>query len=127
MAEIYVSTDVEADGPIPGPNPMLSFASAAFTADKTLVGTVEANRPHARWEREEGRKAVFVRLPRVASSFFPLPSCYRTSCRMKLPARRAVLQLAGGDCGTMTSHRQRLALDSVPGIVPSSDQRAYER
>ncbi len=43
MAEIYVSTDVEADGPIPGPHSMLSFASAAFHADKTLVGTYEAN------------------------------------------------------------------------------------
>ena len=35
--EIYVSTDVESDGPIPGPNSMLSFASAAFTADKQLL------------------------------------------------------------------------------------------
>ena len=43
MAEIYVSTDVESDGPIPGPNSMLSFASAAFLADKTLVGKFEAN------------------------------------------------------------------------------------
>jgi len=43
MAEIYVSADVEADGPIPGPNSMLSFASAAYRADKTLVGTFEAN------------------------------------------------------------------------------------
>lgn len=43
MPEIYVSTDIEADGPIPGPNSMLSFASAAFLADKTLLGTFEAN------------------------------------------------------------------------------------
>jgi hypothetical protein len=43
MAEVYVSTDVEADGPIPGPNSMLSFASAAFTADKTILGTFAAN------------------------------------------------------------------------------------
>jgi len=43
MAEIYVSTDVEADGPIPGPHSMLSFASAAYRANKTLVGTFEAN------------------------------------------------------------------------------------
>jgi hypothetical protein len=43
MAEIYVSTDIESDGPIPGPNSMLSFASAAFTADKTLVSTFSAN------------------------------------------------------------------------------------
>ena len=43
VVEIYVSTDVEADGPIPGPHSMLSFASAAYTADKTLVGTFSAN------------------------------------------------------------------------------------
>lgn len=43
MTEIYVSTDVEADGPIPGPHSMLSFASAAYTAGKELVGTFSAN------------------------------------------------------------------------------------
>lgn len=43
MPEIYVSTDVETDGPIPGPNSMLSFASAAYLADKTLVSTFSAN------------------------------------------------------------------------------------
>jgi len=41
--EIYVSTDVEADGPIPGPHSMLSFASAAMLADKTVLGTFSAN------------------------------------------------------------------------------------
>lgn len=41
--EIYVSTDVEVDGPIPGPHSMLSFASAAYAADKTLLGTFTAN------------------------------------------------------------------------------------
>jgi len=43
MPEIYVSTDVETDGPIPGPHSMLSLASAAFLADGTLLGTYEAN------------------------------------------------------------------------------------
>jgi len=43
MSEVYVSTDVETDGPIPGPHSMLSFASAAFLADKTLVDTFSAN------------------------------------------------------------------------------------
>jgi hypothetical protein len=41
--EIYVSTDVESDGPIPGPHSMLSFGSAAYLADKTLLGTFSAN------------------------------------------------------------------------------------
>ena len=43
MPEIYISTDVETDGPIPGPNSMLSFASAAFKPDKTMVSTFSAN------------------------------------------------------------------------------------
>jgi hypothetical protein len=43
MAEIYVSTDIESDGPIPGPNSMLSFASTAFRDDKSLVSTFAAN------------------------------------------------------------------------------------
>jgi hypothetical protein len=37
------STDVETDGPIPGPHSMLSFGSAAFAADGRLVSTFEAN------------------------------------------------------------------------------------
>jgi hypothetical protein len=41
--EIYISTDVEADGPIPGPNSMLSFASAAYLPDKNLVGSFSVN------------------------------------------------------------------------------------
>lgn len=43
MTEIYVSTDVETDGPIPGPHSMLSLGSAAYTADKHLVSTFSAN------------------------------------------------------------------------------------
>ena len=43
VQEIYISTDVEADGPIPGPHSMLSFGSAAYFADKTLVSTFSAN------------------------------------------------------------------------------------
>lgn len=41
--EIYISTDVEADGKIPGVNSMLSFASAAYTQAKELVSTFSAN------------------------------------------------------------------------------------
>jgi hypothetical protein len=41
--EIYVSTDVEADGPIPGPHSMLSFASVALRWDGTQVGAFSRN------------------------------------------------------------------------------------
>jgi hypothetical protein len=43
MAEVYVSTDIETDGPIPGPHSMLSLASAAYHPDKTLITTFTAN------------------------------------------------------------------------------------
>lgn len=43
MREIYVSTDIEADGPIPGPHSMLSIGAAAYTADKALVSTFSSN------------------------------------------------------------------------------------
>ena len=41
--EVYVSTDIEADGPIPGPHSMLAMASAAFTDDGAPAGTFTAN------------------------------------------------------------------------------------
>lgn len=43
MPELYISTDIETDGPIPGPHSMLSFASAAYQSDKTLLATFTAN------------------------------------------------------------------------------------
>jgi hypothetical protein len=43
MAEIYISTDVETDGPIPGPHSMLSIGSAAYSADKKILSTFSAN------------------------------------------------------------------------------------
>src|SRR3979411_662210 len=41
--EIYLSIDVEADGPVPGPYSMLSFGIAAFSIDKVLLGTFTRN------------------------------------------------------------------------------------
>lgn len=43
MKEIYISTDIETDGSIPGINSMLSFGSAAYFPDKTLVSAFSAN------------------------------------------------------------------------------------
>ena len=41
--ECYVSIDIEADGPVPGLNSMLSLGAAAFTGDGALVDTFSAN------------------------------------------------------------------------------------
>ncbi|VTS06260.1 3'-5' exonuclease family protein [Tuwongella immobilis] len=43
MKEIYISTDIETDGPIPGPHSMLSFASVALRADGHELGRFSAN------------------------------------------------------------------------------------
>jgi len=42
-SEIYVSVDVEADGPCPGVNSMLSLGAAAFTAEGKFIGQFSEN------------------------------------------------------------------------------------
>jgi hypothetical protein len=42
-SEIYVSTDIEADGPIPGPHSMLSLGSAAFNERGEQLSTFSVN------------------------------------------------------------------------------------
>ncbi len=41
--EIYVSTDIETDGPTPGLNSMLSLGSAAYSRDKRLIDSFSVN------------------------------------------------------------------------------------
>lgn len=43
VVEIYISTDIETDGPIAGKHSMLSIGSAAYKADKQLLATFSAN------------------------------------------------------------------------------------
>lgn len=43
MRELYVSTDIETNGPVVGKHAMLSLGSAVFTADKELLSTFSAN------------------------------------------------------------------------------------
>lgn len=40
---VYVVTDIEADGPVPGIHSMLSFASLAYTTSGTFLESFEAN------------------------------------------------------------------------------------
>jgi len=43
MSEVFISVDVETDGPIPGQNSMLSIGAAAFLEDRTMLGTFSMN------------------------------------------------------------------------------------
>lgn len=81
--EIYVSTDIESDGPIPGPHSMLSFASAAYLADKTLVSTFSAN-----LETLPGAKGD----PRTMEWWQTQPEAWQ-ACRQDLQAPEVALPL----------------------------------
>jgi hypothetical protein len=82
MAEIYISIDVETDGPIPGPHSMLSFASAAYTADKRLLSTFTAN-----LETLAGASAD----PRTAAWWATQPEAW-AACRSNLEEPGAAMQ-----------------------------------
>jgi len=49
MKEVYISIDIEADGPIPGDNSMLSFGAAAFTFENS---TADSNCPTHGFDKE---------------------------------------------------------------------------
>jgi len=82
MSEIYISTDVETDGPIPGPHSMLSIGSAAYTADKRLLSTFSAN-----LETLEGASAH----PETAAWWATQPEAW-AACRSALEAPEAAMR-----------------------------------
>ena len=70
--EIYLSIDVEADGPAPGLYSMLSFGIAAFSVDKVLLATFTRNlellpgatqhpRVMAWWQQTAAHRAAYER------------------------------------------------------------------
>jgi hypothetical protein len=93
VAEIYISTDIEADGPIPGPHSMLSFGSAAYTAEKELIGTFAAN-----LELLEGASAH----PQTAQWWATQPEAW-AACRRNLEPPEAAM------------HRYVAWVQSLPG------------
>lgn len=82
MPEIYISTDVETDGPIPGPNSMLSLAAAAFNAEKQLISTFSAN-----LETLPGAKPD----PKTAAWWATQPEAWR-ACRTDLEAPESAMR-----------------------------------
>ena len=149
VAEIYVSTDVEADGPIPGPYSMLSFGSAAYRADKTLVGTFCANlitlpgagsdpqtmewwrtQPEA-WEecRRDQEQPADV-MPRYVAWLQGLPGAgrlrFRAAERAELPAGPAAAAAGAAVCGRARHRRQQAAhaLHQVGGDQPTGAEAA---
>ena len=66
-SEVFVSTDIEADGPYPGDYSMLSFAGVAFAEDGTVISAFETNlTPLLGAERDERTMREFWSKERVA-------------------------------------------------------------
>lgn len=82
MTEIYISTDVETDGPIPGPHSMLSLGAAAYTADKHLLSTFSAN-----LETLEGASPH----PKTAAWWATQPEAW-AACRSDLESPEAAMR-----------------------------------
>jgi hypothetical protein len=50
MADVYVAVDIEADGPIPGVNSMMSIGAAAFRAPSPGISIYECRKPISGFE-----------------------------------------------------------------------------
>ncbi|MCK5942289.1 MAG: exonuclease [Planctomycetes bacterium] len=121
--EIYVSTDVEADGPIPGPHSMLSLASVAMRADKTVVDEFTVNllplpgaAPHPRtmlwWQGHQEALAKAREQPEDPAEAIPRYAKWV----QKLPGRAVmVAQPAGFDFMWVYWYLQRFTDNSVFG------------
>jgi hypothetical protein len=69
LPELYVSLDIEADGPCPGLFSMLSFGMAAFTIEKFLVGTFTRNLIPIDGAREDERTMTWWATPQNAEAY----------------------------------------------------------
>lgn len=85
MQEIYVSTDIEVDGPIPGDYSMLSLGSAAYLPDKTLVETFTVNLEQL---PEAGRH------PDTMAWWEKHPEAWEVANRNPRPAKEAMIDYA---------------------------------
>jgi hypothetical protein len=136
IPELYVSCDIEADGPCPGLFSMLSFGLAAFTLEKVLVGTFSRNlqlldgadvdeRTMTWWAQPEQGEAF-----RRAREDLVSPRAAMVECKMWLEEMRAFGRPivcgapSGFDFTFMYYYFQRFLGESPIGFA-SLDLRSY--
>ena len=134
--ELYVSLDVEADGPCPGLFSMLSFGMAAFTLDKQLVGTFARNLKPLGGARSDERTMTWWALPANADAFRASredqvePYVAMADCRAWLEAMRRFGRpvICGAPSGfdfTFLYYYFQLELGESPVGFASFDLRSY--
>ncbi len=65
MKEVFISVDVETDGPIPGRYNMLSLGAAAFNTDSNLLGTFSVNLLKVSSERHRKTEKFWAENPKA--------------------------------------------------------------
>ena len=106
--EIYFSTDVETDGPIPGPNSMLSLGSAAFSSSGKLLATFSVN-----LETLPGAEPD----PSTQAWWEAHPEAYRASRERTLPPDQAILAFSQWVTATVSSYTQATVRKVSPVFV----------
>jgi hypothetical protein len=108
LPELYVSVDIEADGPCPGLFSMLSFGMAAFTVEKRLVGTFSRNLRVLDGARSDERTMAWWATPQNADA-------YRKS-RENLEYPRAAMMDARAWLETMKRHGRPVLCGAPSGF-----------
>lgn len=96
--ELFVSTDIEADGPVPGLSNMLSFGSAVYDTEKNIIGTFSRNlevlpnaKPHPLtmsefWFKNERNKKAYLETRKNQSNIIQAMQEYKDFIE-KLPGK----------------------------------------
>lgn len=98
MSEIYVSTDVETDGPVAGRHSMLSIGSAAFAAGKILLSTFSANlETVAGLESDDVTTAWWATQPEAWKACRQNPEAPSAAMALRLRRHRGAIYSPGAD------------------------------
>ncbi len=136
LPELYISCDIEADGPCPGLFSMLSFGLAAFTLEKKLVGTFSRNldvldgadtdeRTMKWWAQPEQADAYVKSRENLTSPRGAMVDCKSWLDEMKAFGRPIVVGAPSGfDFTFMYYYFQRFLGESPIGFA-SLDLRSY--
>jgi hypothetical protein len=134
--ELYISLDVEADGPCPGIFSMLSFGMAAFTLDKQLVGTFSRNlktlegartddRTTAWWSQPENAPAFRASREDTVDSSVAMTECRAWLDRMRRHGRPVICGAPSGFDFTFIYYYFQRELGESPVGFASLDLRSY--
>jgi hypothetical protein len=134
--ELYVSLDIEADGPCPGLFSMLSFGMAAFTVEKELVATFERNlellsgaqvdeRTMTWWARPENAVAYRKSRENLVSPYLAMADCRAWLADLRRFGRPIVCGAPSGFDFTFLYYYFQRELGESPIGFASLDLRSY--